>query len=361
MLALRKFLIPSISKDLLWKEWETITDNKDGKNMGVHCFARALDNMQSKLRDKQGHKSITEEVKIRTFLNNISDVIKKSLTPHLTDDMTFNQIVTESEQFEAANQVANIEHTKPGYPSKAFRYTNTTTTRSSKPTRQPRPDKGQPQQNRQATPGPRSTVSAGPKNSDWDKIKKTLSEQERMRRIHEKACLWCGLAAHNYKDCRKRLNKEPMRTAAQEIQLQQPVGNTRLKEKTQQKPHVAIREPLDPNRVFVKVNGHPALALIDLQTIGGDLISAQFVYLYKLPVVKIEPKTLATAIKASKGTVDKTCEVELNWAGYEETRIFYVAHLLGWDMSLGKTCASGCPSNYVSRNCTSYNPATWHG
>ena len=59
-------------------------------------------------------------------------------------------------------------------------------------------------------------------------------------------------------------------------------------------------------------------------------------YLYKLPVVKIEPKTLATAIKGSKGTVDKTCDVELNWGGFEETRMFYVAHLSGWHMILGK-------------------------
>ena len=67
-------------------------------------------------------------------------------------------------------------------------------------------------------------------------------------------------------------------------------GNTKLK------PQVAIREPLDPNGIFVKVNGHPPLALIDLQTIGGDRIRAQLVYLYKPPLVKIEPKTLATAI-----------------------------------------------------------------
>ena len=167
MLALRKFQIPSTSKDLLWKAWVTITPKKDGKNMWVYRFARALDDMQSEL----------------------------------------------------------------------------------------------------------------------------IVKQERMRRIREKACLWCGLAVHNYKDCRKRLNKEPMRTAAQEMQLQQPVGKTRSQEKTKQKPQEAIRESLDPNRGFVKVNGHPALALIALQTIGRDLISAQFVYLYKLPVVKIEAKT----------------------------------------------------------------------
>ena len=78
-----------------------------------------------------------------------------------------------------------------------------------------------------------------------------------------------------------------MRTAPQEMQLQQSVGKTRSKEKTKQKPQVATREPHHPNRVLGKVNGHPALALIDLQTMGGGLISAQFVYLYELPVVKI--------------------------------------------------------------------------
>ena len=128
-----------------------------------------------------------------------------------------------------------------------------------------------------------------------------------------------------------------MRTEAQEMQLQQPFGGTRSKEKAKPKPRVAIREPLDPNRVLVKVNGHLALVLIDLQTIGGDLISAQFVYLYKLPVVKIEPKTLVTAIKGSKATADKTCKVELNWGGYQETRMFCIAHLSGGDMILGKS------------------------
>ena len=214
MLALRKFLIQSTSKYILWKEWQTITRNKDGKNLGVHLFARALDNMQSKLIDKQGRNSITEEVKIRKFLNNISHLIKKSITPHLTGDMTYNDIVNKSEQCEAANRVGNAEHTKQGYYRKIQKYTNATGTGLSYPTQQPKPDKGQPQQHRRATPGARSIASAGTKHADWDNIKKTLSERERMRGIREKACLWCGLAAHNYKDCRTRLNEEPMSTAA---------------------------------------------------------------------------------------------------------------------------------------------------
>ena len=156
--------------------------------MGVHRFARSLDDMQSKLMDIQGHKSITDEVKIRKFLNNILDIIKKSWTPHLTDDIIFNQIVIKSQQFEAANRVANAEYTKPRYSSKAPRYATATNTRSSYATQQPRLDKGQPQQNHQATPGGRSTASAVTKNADWDKIKKTVFDQERMKCIRQKVC-----------------------------------------------------------------------------------------------------------------------------------------------------------------------------
>ena len=41
-------------------------------------------------------------------------------------------------------------------------------------------------------------------------------------------------------------------------------------------------------------------------------------------------------MKVSKGTVDKTCEVELNCGGYEDTGMIYVAHSSGCDMILGK-------------------------
>ena len=56
--------------------------------MGVHRFARAQDDMQSKLIDKQCRKSITDAVKIRKFLNYIPEIIKKAITQHLTDDIT---------------------------------------------------------------------------------------------------------------------------------------------------------------------------------------------------------------------------------------------------------------------------------
>ena len=75
-------------KDLSWNEWQTITPNKDSKYMCVHRFASGLYDMQSMLIDKASRKSITDEVKIRKLLKNIPDIIEKTITPHLTDDMT---------------------------------------------------------------------------------------------------------------------------------------------------------------------------------------------------------------------------------------------------------------------------------
>ena len=113
--------------------------------MGMHRSTRALHHTHSKLMHTQGRKSITAEVKIRKFLNNISDVIRKSITAHLPDDMTYNDIVTKSEQFAAANQAGNIEHTKPGYCREESWYTHATSMRSSYQTPQRALDKYQPQ------------------------------------------------------------------------------------------------------------------------------------------------------------------------------------------------------------------------
>ena len=84
----------------------------------------------------------------------------------------------------------------------------------------------------------------------------------------------------------------------------------------------------------MKADGHPALALVDLQTQGGDLIDSKFVHLYYIPTRPSEKKTLSTAIKGSQGTIDKECTIQLDWIGYLEGRSFYVAHLSGWNMIL---------------------------
>jgi len=112
------------------------------------------------------------------------------------------------------------------------------------------------------------------------------------------------------------------------------IPKTNYKGKTKAKPQ-SIKE-LAYSRVRVKVNGQPALAIVYLQTIGGDLINAQFMHLYSLPTYGIGKKSINTVIKGSKGVIEKACDVQMDYGAYTETRTLYLVHLAGWDMILGK-------------------------
>jgi len=159
-----------------------------------------------------------------------------------------------------------------------------------------------------------------------------------MNLIRERKCLWCRAHGHSLKECKKRISKVPIRTAAQVLFLKHTnkpvIAKNNYKGKTKAK-HQSTEE-LDYSRGRVNVNGHLALALVDLQTTGGDLINAQFVHLYSLPTYGINKKSLNTAIKGSKGVIEKACDVQMDYGRYTETRTLYVAHLVGWDMILGK-------------------------
>jgi len=113
-----------------------------------------------------------------------------------------------------------------------------------------------------------------------------------------------------------------MRTAAQVQSLQhngKPViAKYNYKGKTKAKPQST--KELNYSRVRVKVNSHPALALVDLQTTGVDLINAQFVHLYSLPSYGIDKNSLNTAINLSKGVIEKASDVQMDYGGYAETR-----------------------------------------
>ena len=142
MLSLRTLLILSITKDLCRTEWATITRNKDHENMFVHHLAIELENIQTKVIDKQGSKSITHVVEIRKFLHFITDVIKESIRHDLIDDVTKNEILTTSEKYEDVNRGGHAEHIRPGYYSSVSSYSHTTSTPSSHHAQHLRPDKG---------------------------------------------------------------------------------------------------------------------------------------------------------------------------------------------------------------------------
>ena len=110
-LLLREFLIPSTSKDVLWKEWEAATPHKDGQHMGIKTFANWLEELQIKLIDKDGNQCISEEVKRRKFLNHLTDYMETTLVPQILDLWTFNDLVKKAESYESARKHGRITTT----------------------------------------------------------------------------------------------------------------------------------------------------------------------------------------------------------------------------------------------------------
>jgi len=332
MLVLREFLIPSTNKDLLWKEWEAASPHKNGRYMGIKTFANWLEELQIRLIDKDGNQCISEEVKRRKFLNHLPDYMETTLVPQILDSWSFNDLVKKAESYEAARKHGRISTIPKPARQPA---TQPALNPSQNHRRDQKTDNKKTSSNPGRTP---ATKTATTKDPDWEIVTKTLTSQDKMKLIRERKCLWCRAPGHTFTECKKRISKIPMRTATQVLFLQhtnQPViAKNNYKGKTKAKPQST--EELDYSRVRVKVNSHPALALVDLQMTGGNFINVQFVHLYSLPTYGIDKKSLNTAIKGSKGVIEKASDVQMNYEGYTETRTLYVTYLAGWDMILGK-------------------------
>jgi len=111
MLVLREFLIPSTSKDLLWKEWEVASPHKDGQYMGIKTFANWLEELHIKLIDKDGNQYISEEVKDKKFLNHLLDYIETTLVLQIFNSWMFNDLVKKAELYEAVRKHGRISTT----------------------------------------------------------------------------------------------------------------------------------------------------------------------------------------------------------------------------------------------------------
>jgi len=332
MQVLREYLIPSTSKDLLWKEWKAASPHKDGRHIGIKTFANWLEELQIQLIDKVGNQCISEEVKCRKFLNHLPNYVVTTLVPQILDSWTFNDMVKKAESYEAARKHVHI---------------STTPKPARQPATQPDPnycchqrrdrkiDNKKTSSNPGRTPATKTTTTKDP---DWEVVNKTLTSQDKMKLIRERKCLLCRAPGHTFQQCKKQISKIPMHTAAQVLSLQHTckpvIFKNNEKEKIEAKPHST--EELDYSRVQVKVNSHPAWDLVDLQATSEDFINVQFVHIYGLPTYGIFKKSLNTVIKGSEGVIEKACDVQMDYGGYTETRTLYVAYLAGWDMILGK-------------------------
>ena len=104
MLGLRDFLIPSTSKNLLWKRWKMTNPYNKGRHMGIKKFSNWLTKMQLKFIDKQGKQNISEEVKKRKFLHHLLQHMVATLIQQIKEDWTCEYPVQHAESFEESKQ-----------------------------------------------------------------------------------------------------------------------------------------------------------------------------------------------------------------------------------------------------------------
>ena len=325
MVYLRKHTISSTSIDLLWRNRDKANlTNSEGISIGVYAFVRVLDDLQIRLKNQKEEMTIPDKVKLRKFINTISDYMERVVkTKMIEREYIYEEIIKVAESKETVynkDKGVNKEKKKRQYNNPAKN--------------QIKPNISLPPQSRKL-----STFPKGPSQhnneADWKIIEKKRTPAEKMQLVREKKCLWYLNPRHRYVDCRmKKANQtiRPFRTAAQKIQERvDPKNKPNRIDKT-----ISVQE-VETNRVAVKINSNRAMALIDLQTEGCNLINAQFVHLFQIATRDLQPPlTLMTTIKGSRASINKAAEIELDWGGHIETITCCVANLSREDIIIGK-------------------------
>jgi len=89
--------------------------------------------------------------------------------------------------------------------------------------------------------------------------------------------------------------------------------------------------------INIKVDGHPARALIDQQTTGASLISTTFASTYNLPTVVLEEEiTVSLALQGSRGKSTHYVKTTIDIEGYKLPVSLCVVALADWDVILGE-------------------------
>ena len=89
--------------------------------------------------------------------------------------------------------------------------------------------------------------------------------------------------------------------------------------------------------IDVKLDGHPAKALVDQQTTGASLISSTYTSIYNLPIIELpEDVNVNLALQGSRGKSTHFVIANLDIEGHTQPVTFCVAALADWDIILGE-------------------------
>ena len=351
---LRCKLIPKISQDVLCKPYLGYHHAQLGINVPVNQYAQGLEQYQIRCLDNEGKPMISNYVYKVKFVDGLLPWIRDKVRPMVDWRMKYDAIVAIAERIQSIY--------KPGG------------THSGSLPRKPNPDKqlsaGKPMQftksdcmappiieaaKEQGAPHPVAGDSidfvhfpnAKPDNTNY-KPYGTRTDMQKEQLANEGQCFFCKQSGHLAGDCmKKKISSNTMqvryklghkiKSARVVIEDKKTASLQVAKLPTDKRMHSLPLSNKILNAAETRINGARANMLIDPCTVGADLISAQFCHLYNILREEMPPKSLFTAIKGSKSTMNKKATIGVDLQGHKEITTFLVSNLMDWDAIIGHT------------------------
>jgi len=293
--------------DDTYHKWKNVCQRAGGQPARITKIAGELVDLKASLLAR----SISDNAQKQRFLDAMDSRVHRNVEPQLRSEDTCDQMVAVAERYDATmyrtggskgsdrNQASS---SKTDTPKKESTYRKPST-----------------------TPTPRSTGKGKAPGKKTIYIKSNKSIKAEMdRRKADGACFYCGESGHRANECPKTEVKtndvchaeqspdsselegeyEPDTDSAEE---RDGSGSIRTFKTTVGKPK---DRPFQALEFTININGKPARALTDTETIGGTLISNKFVTTHIIPyTARKNHLTLKMAVKGSRSTSNLSVEV----------------------------------------------------
>ena len=119
---LREKLLPKISKDELWNQYNgghLAQLGEPGKTARLDQYAQKLEAYQFRCLDKDGASMISNQIKKMKCVNGLIPALKEKVRPLVDCGMHFDEIVSSAEEIQTTTKVSTPP--QPLYKQKQFR------------------------------------------------------------------------------------------------------------------------------------------------------------------------------------------------------------------------------------------------
>jgi len=286
---LRDFCVPSNNTDKLWEEFAQVKQTANGRSRPIQEVATELITLQMRVPELSSTQLYYQ------FKNAMDQDLHTLVTPHINKDMHWTDIVDMAMKFDEGRRRRNQKFIPTGkyQQNRSSNFKSYGQNKTWNTNNKPWNNNNKPWNNNK----PRKDWN---KNKEWKPRTTYQNNRSDGKDLSKVKCFNCNEMGHYASNC----TKKSVRSAAQSVRFrptyqkkpQIRTAATRIKIPKNQ-PNGLIDGTSKHMLINIKVNGHPARALIDQQTTGASLISTTFASTYNILTVVLEEEiTISLAL-----------------------------------------------------------------